>query len=282
MWSVPPFLRNYFLSRGAQTPAHAEYLAKRYLEQALVRFIQLLLLFSFFAIWEYAARAKIIDAFLVSQPTRIAQTIVGLHRNGSLYVHVGITSLETIIGFLGGTVIGTSIAAILWWWPTLAKVLDPYIIVLNSLPKIALGPLFIVWLGTNPTTIVAMALAISLITTILVVYSGFQSVDPLRLKLVQSFGATRWQSFRYVILPASMPSVMSALKVNVGLSWVGVIVGEFLVSRAGLGYLAIYGGQVLNMNLVMTSVLLLGAAAAIMYQLVAFLEQKLMRHHYQN
>ena len=280
MWSVPPFLRNHFLARGAKTPEHADFLAKLAVERSVIRLVQLLLLLSFFLTWEYAARAKIVDAFLVSQPTRVLQTIVSLHKNGTLYLHVGITTLETVIGFVGGTILGTSIAAMLWWWPKVAKVLDPYLIVLNSLPKIALGPLFIVWLGTNPTTIVAMALAISLITTILVVYSGFQNIDPLRLKLVQSFGATRWQSFRYIILPASMPTIMSALKVNVGLSWVGVIVGEFLVSRAGLGYLAIYGGQVLNMTLVMTSVILLAIAAAVMYQLVAFLEKKLMRHHY--
>jgi NitT/TauT family transport system permease protein len=245
----------------------------------MVRVVQLALGLGFFLLWEFLANAKVLDSFLVSQPSRILNTVAMLHRDRSLYLHVGITSLETVIGFVSGTILGTGLAALLWWWPTLAKIADPYLIILNSLPKIALGPLFIVWLGTNPTTIVTMALAISLITTILVVHMGFQNVDPLRLKLVRSFGASRWQCFRHVILPGSMPTIMSALKVNVGLSWVGVIVGEFLVSRAGLGYLAIYGGQVLNMTLVMTSVVLLAVAAALMYQIVAFLEQRLMRNH---
>jgi len=234
----------------------------------LIRLVQVSILVGFFALWELAAAYKVIDAFLVSRPSRVWQTVVSLHADRSLYLHVGVTTLETIIGFIGGTIIGTLLAAVLWWWPNLSRTVDPYLVVLNSLPKIALGPLFIVWLGTNPTTIVAMALAISLITTIIVVYSGFKGVDPLRLKLVNSFGANKWQAFRYIVLPGSLPTIMSALKVNVGLSWVGVIVGEFLVSRAGLGYLAIYGGQVLNMHLVMTSVLLLCIAAAVMYQVV--------------
>lgn len=272
-------LRRYFLARQAQTEEHADYLAKLFLTRVAIRTVQVALLVGFFALWELAAEYKIIDPFLVSRPSRVWQTIVGLHANRTLYLHVGVTSLETVVGFVGGTIIGTIVAAILWWWPNFSRTVEPYLVVLNSLPKIALGPLFIVWLGTSPTTIVAMALAIALITTIIVVHSGFKEVDQLRLKLVNSFGATKWQAFKYIVLPGSLPTIMSALKVNVGLSWVGVIVGEFLVSRAGLGYLAIYGGQVLNMHLVMTSVLLLCVAAAVMYQLVVLVEKKVMVHH---
>ncbi|KAF0197689.1 MAG: nitrate/sulfonate/bicarbonate ABC transporter permease [Bacillota bacterium] len=279
MLLLKKLLRRYYLSKQAQTEEHADYLAKVLLTRATITLIQIALLVGFFTLWEFAAEHKIVDAFLVSRPTRVWQTVLSLHANGSLYLHVGVTSLETVIGFIGGTVIGTLLAAVLWWWPNVSRTLDPYLVVLNSLPKIALGPLFIVWLGTSPTTIVAMALAISLITTILVVHSGFQEVDPLKLKLVNSFGATKWQAFKYIVLPGSLPTILSALKVNVGLSWVGVIVGEFLVSRAGLGYLAIYGGQVLNMHLVMTSVLLLAVAAAVMYQLVVLFEKKIVAHH---
>ena len=272
-------LRRYYLGKQAQTEEHADYLTRTLLTRVTITIIQVALLVGFFALWELAADRKIVDAFLVSRPTRVWQTILSLHANRTLYLHVGVTSLETVIGFMGGTVIGTLLAAVLWWWPNVSRTLDPYLVVLNSLPKIALGPLFIVWLGTSPATIIAMALAISLITTILVVHSGFKEVDPLRLKLINSFGATRWQAFKYIVLPGSLPTIMSALKVNVGLSWVGVIVGEFLVSRAGLGYLAIYGGQVLNMHLVMTSVLLLAVAAAVMYQVVVLFEKKVMVHH---
>ncbi|MBS3938938.1 MAG: ABC transporter permease [Peptococcaceae bacterium] len=238
-----------------------------------IRLAQLGLVVSFFALWEVATLFGWLDSFLVSSPSRIWQTIALLHAVGGLYHHIWITSLVTVVGFVGGTIFGTFFAAILWWWPKLHLTAQPFLIVLNSLPKIALGPLFIVWLGTGYVTIVTIALAISIVTTIIVVHNGFTTIDPLKLKLVHSFGATKWQSFYLIVLPGSYQTIVSAVKVNVGLSWVGVIAGEFLVSRAGLGYLAIYGGQVLNMHLVMTSVLILCVAAALMYQAIVFLER---------
>ncbi|MBS3873014.1 MAG: ABC transporter permease [Firmicutes bacterium] len=251
---------------------HAAFLKRLRFTKLCIRLVQVGLLVGFFALWEVATQLGWLDSFLVSSPSRVWSTILLLHADGSLYRHIAITSLVTMVGFVGGTVIGTFIAALLWWFPTLYLTAQPFLIVINSLPKIALGPLFIVWLGTGYLTIIAIALAISLVTTVIVVHSGFANIDPLKLKLVHSFGATKWQSFRLVILPGSFPTIMSALKVNVGLSWVGVIAGEFLVSRAGLGYLAVYGGQVLNMSLVMTSVLILCVAAALMYQAIVLLE----------
>ncbi|MBS3985118.1 MAG: ABC transporter permease [Selenomonadales bacterium] len=273
-------LRKYYLQSGeAQTPGHAAYLADMFAERVLVRLIQVALLLGFLGLWEAVAHYRLMDVFLISSPSRVWQTVLLLHADGSLYWHLGATTLETIVGFVSGTLIGTVSAALLWWWPSLFAIADPYLIVLNSLPKIVLGPLFIIWFGTGYVTIIVMALAISLITTIIVVHGGFLSVDPQKLKLARSFGATKWQTFALIALPGSLPTIVSALKVNVGLSWVGVIVGEFLVSRAGLGYLAIYGGQVLNMHLVMTSVFLLAVAATVMYQAVAILEQKVRAKH---
>ncbi len=181
-------------------------------------------------------------------------------------------------GFLIGTILGTGIAVLLWWSDFIARVLEPYLVVLNSLPKIALGPIFIIWIGPGPMAIIVMALAISLIVTILEVLNGFLSVDPEKIKLVQTFGANHLQIFTKVVLPANVSSIINALKINVGLSWVGVIVGEFLVSRAGLGYLIVYGGQVFQLDLVMTSVLILAVAAALMYQGVVWLEKKLVKN----
>jgi NitT/TauT family transport system permease protein len=166
----------------------------------------------------------------------------------------------------------------LWWSSFLARVLDPYLVVLNSLPKIALGPIFIIWIGAGPSAIIVMALAISLIVTILEVLSGFLSVNPEKVKLVRTFGANRLQLFTKVVLPSNVPAIINALKINVGLSWVGVIVGEFLVSKAGLGYLIVYGGQVFQLDLVMTSVLILSAAAALMYQFVVWIEKLLIKN----
>ncbi|NLM45874.1 MAG: ABC transporter permease [Firmicutes bacterium] len=261
-------------------PASAAYLA--YLEQRRcsrrrVMAARILLLAGIILLWEAAAVLHWIDPFITSQPTRILRTIVTLYREGGLFLHAGVTIAETVAGFLLGTLAGTLVAVILWWSDFLAEVLEPYLVVLNSLPKIALGPVLIVWLGQGMQSIVAMALFVSLIVTIISVYAGFSQVDENKIKLLISFGATKLQILRLVILPASIPTIVSALKINVGLAWVGVIVGEFLVSRAGLGYLIVYGGQVFRLDLVMASVIILSAAAALMYQAVVLLEKYVLQ-----
>ncbi|MTI96355.1 MAG: ABC transporter permease [Firmicutes bacterium] len=252
---------------------HAAYLKTVKRNKAKIIACQILLLICFLLIWEGAARIGLINPFITSQPSRIVTTLVNLYNEGQLFYHTGVTIFETVVGFTLGTIFGTVIAIILWWSDFLAKVLDPYLVVLNSLPKIALGPILIVWIGSGMSAIIAMALLVSLIVTILGVYTGFAQVDPERIKLVKTFGASKLQILQKVILPASVPTIISALKINVGLSWVGVIVGEFLVSKAGLGYLIVYGGQVFRLNLVMTSVIILSIAAAIMYQAVVLLEK---------
>ncbi|MEK8127062.1 ABC transporter permease [Paenibacillus filicis] len=242
-----------------------------------VRFTQTALLVLFLLLWEGAARLKWIDGLLFSSPSRISVMIYEKTLDGSLLLHTAVTVWETIIGFVLGTLVGTAIAALLWFSPFLSRVLDPYIVVLNSLPKVALGPLFIVALGPGALSIVATTLSITVIITVLVVYNSFREVDPQLLKVVQLFGAARRTVFQKVILPASYPTIVSTLKVNVGLSWVGVIVGEFLVSKQGLGYLIIYGFQVFNFTLVIGSVVVIAIAATLMYQGVAYLESKLVR-----
>ncbi len=239
--------------------------------------VQLVILVVFFAVWELAARFKLIDSFITSQPSRMLKTLTNLYQGGELFKHIGVTLGETVAGFVMGTLLGTFIAILLWWSEFSARVLEPYLVVLNSLPKIALGPIFIIWIGPGPGAIIVMALAISLIVTILEVLNGFIHVDKEKIKLVQTFGAGRFQIFTKVVLPSNIPSIINALKINVGLSWVGVIVGEFLVSRAGLGYLIVYGGQVFQLDLVMTSVIILAVAAALMYQGVVGMEKWLIR-----
>ena len=239
---------------------------------------QILLLAGFFLLWELAARWGFIDSFLVSCPSRIWQTIKNLYTSGELFLHVGVSCLETVAGFILGTLLGAAIAVALWLSPTLYRVLDPYLVVLNSLPKTALGPVFIVWIGAGPSAIIAMTLAISLVVTILEVHNGFLSTDTGKLRLMQTMGASRRQILLKLVLPANFSTLINALKVNVGLSWVGVIMGEFLVSRAGLGYLIVYGSQVFKMDLVMATVLLLALAAAGMYQGILLLEKVLKKH----
>ncbi|HAA38316.1 MAG TPA: sulfonate ABC transporter permease [Firmicutes bacterium] len=265
------------LSTQAVSKEHLAYLQTRKKYRYRVTAAQIILLVGFIALWEAAAGLRWIDPFIMSQPSRIVQTLHSLYAAGDLFTHVSITVAETVAGFTLGTLFGTFIAVALWWSDYLAEVLDPYLVVLNSLPKVALGPVMIVWLGQGMRAIIAMALLVSVIVTILSVYSGFSQVDKNKITLLKTFGANKRQILQKVILPASIPTIISALKINVGLSWVGVIVGEFLVSRAGLGYLIVYGGQVFRLDLVMASVIILCAAAAIMYQAVVIFEKRFVK-----
>ncbi|MFE4709529.1 MULTISPECIES: ABC transporter permease [unclassified Paenibacillus] len=234
------------------------------------------LLLVFFALWEASARLSWIDELLFSYPTKVFRQIWGDMVSGTLWPHLGITVGETVVGFALGTLLGTLLAVMIWWSPFLSAVLDPYMVVFNSMPKVALGPIFIVMFGAGFTAIVMTTLSITVIVTTLVVYNSFCSVDPNLVKVVRSFGGTRVQIFFKVILPSSFPAIVSTLKVNVGMSWVGVIVGEFLVAKSGLGYLIIYGFQVFNFTLVMSSLLIIAAVATAMYQLVVYVEKLLL------
>jgi NitT/TauT family transport system permease protein len=238
-----------------------------------VIFTQFAIFAAFFGLWETAGRNGWIDVLLFSYPSKIVHLLYGKWVDGSLLPHVGATVMETVVGFIFGTLIGAAVAALLWWSPFLSRVFDPYIVVLNSMPKVALGPLFIVGLGATPLSIVAMTLTVTVIITTLVIYSSFKEVDVNYAKVVLLFGGDRKDVFKKVVLPASVPAILSALKVNVGLSWIGTIVGEFLVSKEGLGYLIIYGFQVFNFSLVIGSLFIIAVVAAIMYMIVSRIER---------
>ena len=230
------------------------------------------LLISLLLLGEIAARLGWVDAFLVSQPSRIVATLLNTSQNG-LFHHVGVTLYETLTGFFLGVILGLSISVLCWWSPFVSRVAEPYLVVLNSLPKIALGPIIILIAGAGTKAIIVMALAISLIVTVLEMLSGFHATDEEIIKMAQTFGAVRRQILFKIVLPANLPTLFNSLKINIGLSLVGVIAGEFLVSKAGLGYLIVYGGQVFQMDLVMASVLILAVVAALMYRGVSFCQQ---------
>lgn len=247
-------------------------------ERRTVVIWQFIILVSFFVIWEIASRLYWIDPLIFSSPSRIFNLFVEKFSDGSMFLHVQITLLETVLGFILGTVLGIIFASILWSSVRLANIMDPYLVILNAMPKVALGPIIIVALGPGYVSIITMGAIISVIITTIVVYSAFNEVDPNYTKVLQSFGATRWQCFKEAVFPATLPTMISTLKVNVGLSWVGVIVGEFLVSKQGLGYLIIYGFQVFDFTLVMSSLILIAIIAAVMYKLVEKLESWLIKH----
>ncbi|WP_010273615.1 ABC transporter permease [Paenibacillus senegalensis] len=256
---------------------YRSYKQKQFKSKVWVRFTQLALLLGGLLLWEIAGRKNWIDVLLFSYPSKVWALLYSRLVEGTLLPHIGVTVLETLVGFVLGTLLGTVIAVLIWWSPFLQKVLDPYIVVLNSMPKVALGPLFIVGLGPGVLSIIGMTLAITVIITTLVIYSSFNEVDSNYVKVVRVFGGSRSSVFRKVIFPASFPAIVSTLKVNVGLAWIGVIVGEFLVSKQGLGYLIIYGFQVFNFSLVIGSLFIIAIVATLMYQAVAYLESKLIR-----
>lgn len=251
-----------------------QYLFDKRKKKIQVLAIQIALLVLFFGLWELLAQTGAIDSFITSSPSRMFKTLKVLVGQ-DLFRHVGITLLECICGFIIATVLGTLIAIALWWSQTLRRVLEPYIVVLNSLPKIALGPLIILWMGAGYKAIITMTVLICIIVTIMSALSGFMECDEDKILLMRTMGANKFQILWKLILPSSVPNLISVLKINVGLAWVGVIMGEYLVSSAGLGYLIIYGGQVFRLDLVMTSTLILCILAVLMYLSVALLEKYL-------
>lgn len=259
------------------TAARQAYLRGVRRRGRFVTFMRYAILAGVIALWELAAQLGWIDPFIMSCPSRVAATIARLAADGELLLHVGVTLFETVAGFLIGTAAGTLIAAAMWWSPAACRILDPYLVVLNALPKIALGPVLIVWIGAGIGSIIVMAVLISLVVTIVTVLTGFLDITGEKQLLMRTLGASKLQIFTLVVLPAAVPTMIAALKISVGMSWVGVIVGEYLVSQAGLGYLIVYGGQVFQLDLVMASVVVLCVLAALMYYGVAAVEKRLTR-----
>ena len=264
------------LINNALSAERQRYLRGIQMRKRLIVATQVLILVLVITVWEIASVIGIVDSFIVSSPTRIWRTILNFRHNQLLF-HIGITFLETMIGFVLGAAIGIFIAFVLWWSSFLAKVMDPYLVVINALPKIALGPVIIIWVGAGMQAVIVMALAISLVVTIMEMLSGFINTDPELMKMARTFHASKLQTFVKIVFPYNLHTLFNCLKINIGLSLVGVIAGEFLVSRAGLGYLIIYGGQVFQMDLVMTSVIILAILAALLYGMVVIVERVVIK-----
>lgn len=255
------------------------YIKKLKIRKLLVIITQILILAILLFLWEYLSINEIINSFIYSSPSRVFTTIINLANDDNLFNHIWITVYETFISFSLATLIGTLIAIILWYSKFLYKVLEPYLTVLNSLPKVALGPIIIILCGANMKSIIIMALLISLIITITSVYSGFVNTDKNKIKLLKSFNASKWQMLRYLIIPSNYHVIISSLKINVGMSLVGVIMGEFLVSKEGIGYLINYGSEVFNLNLVFAGIIILLIVSYLMYLMVLYIEKVLIKNN---
>src|SRR5574344_901407 len=247
------------------------FLRKQRLSTVKIILFQILILILFISIWQILANVKLINTFLCSSPKKVIETIIMLWKSNDLFTHVWITLKEILISFSLGTLIGILVAALLWLFPTLSKVLDPYLTILNSLPKVALGPIMIILAGANENSIILMALLISVISTIINVYVGFENTNKNRIKLLNSFHANKFQIFTKVVFPNNINIIITSLKINLGMTFVGVIMGELLVSKAGLGYLINYGSQVFNTNLVITGVFLLCILTSILYFILLYI-----------
>lgn len=254
-----------------------KYLRIKLRRKRFILITQLALFIAIIVLWELLSRYYIIDPLIFSSPTKVAKLFLAKLIDGTLFYHLRYTVFETILGFILGTIGGIIIASLLWSSKRLAEIVDPYLVIFNAMPKVALGPMIIVALGPGMFSIIMMGAIISIIITTLVVYTAFNEVNPNYLAVVRSFGASRFICFKEVVFPATIPTMISTLKVNVGLSWVGVIVGEFLVSNKGLGYLIIYGFQIFDFTLVMTSLVIIAFLAAMMYIIVEKFEQLLIK-----
>ncbi len=252
---------------------HQLYLKREQKNKNIIVWGRILVLVAFLGIWELLTLTKLIDSFIYSSPSRIVKMLIQLFKEGNILKHTFITLYETIVAFSLSMIIGTIIAILLFSSERARNILEPYLIILNSLPKVALGPLIIVWFGAGTKAIVVMGFLICIIITIVSLLNSFMAVSKEKILLLKTLGANRWQILTRLIIPESLPAFISVLKINVGMSWVGTIMGEYLVSKAGLGYLIVYGGYIFKLDLVMTAILILCLLAGLMYFLVSLLEK---------
>lgn len=253
--------------------AQQEFLAREHQHKSRVRVCRGMLLVLLLALWELFAEFGWIDSFIFSSPVRIGKCFVNMARDGSIFIHIGITLFETLVSFLLVVAAGVAVAVALWASRSLSEIFEPYLVMLNSLPKSALAPLLIVWLGNHMRTIIVAAVSVAVFGSILTLHTGFMQTDPDKIKLIRSLGGTQKDVLVKVLLPGSVPLIISNMKVNIGLCLVGVIIGEFLAAQRGLGYLIIYGSQVFKLDLVMMSIVILCILSAVLYQGIAWLEK---------
>lgn len=259
------------------SPNQKKYLYKKKKEKILVIFFQITIIVFLIGIWEFLATNGYINEFIFSKPSNILKTIINLYKNFNLINHIFTTLYEVIIAFVLGIFLGFLIALLLYSFKLLAKIIEPFLTMLNSLPKVALGPIIIIWVGANLKSIIVMALLINLIISIITIYNGFIQTDKNKIKLLESFNASKLDIIKKLVIPNSLVTIISSLKLNISMSLIGVIMGEFLVSKSGIGYLIIYGTQIFNLNIVMSGVIILIIISYILYKIISIIENKLLK-----
>lgn len=254
-----------------------EYIKSRTRHKRCVSLLRVLIFVVFIALWQFCASNGIIDSFIFSSPAKICICFITMLREQSLITHIFVTLFETIVSFILVIVLGTAVAVLLWCNEKLAQVLEPYLVILNSLPKSALAPLLIVWLGANVKTIIVAGISVAIFGTIINLFTSFCEVDPDKIKLIYTLGGKKLNVLFKVILPNSVPAIISTMKVNIGLALVGVIIGEFIGARSGLGYLIIYGSQVFKLDWVLMSISILCVLSVLLYKIINLLEKAYLK-----
>lgn len=256
------------------TPEHKNYIKKKKKEKLKIFIGQITIFILFIFIWQILVNLKIINSFILSSPKNIIKTIINLYEKKMLLNHIYITLIETFISFVISMIISILLASILWYYPKLAKIIDPYLTIINSLPKVALGPIILIWFGTNIKSVIIMAILISSIVLTINIYNGFNNIDNSKIKLIQSMTPNKWKLYKYLIFPSNIGTIISNLKICISMSLIGIIMGEFLVSKKGIGYLILYGSQVFNLDLVMTGIIILCILATSLYYIIYYIEKK--------
>lgn len=256
-----------------------KYIKKLKINNIKIFLIQISIIVIFLSIWELLVNKDIISGFIYSSPSRIIKTIIILINENNLFIHIYTTLIEVIVAFLLGIIIGFVVALLLYQFKFVAKIVDPFLTMLNSLPKVALGPLIIIISGANGKSIIIMALLINLIVSIITIYNGFISTDEYKIKLLKSMGANKLQILTKLVIPQSYETIITSFKLNISLTLIGVIMGEFLVSKQGIGYLIVYGKQVFNLDLVMTGIFILIIISYLLYKIIIVLEKKLLKYN---
>ena len=255
------------------SPAQRKFLQKIRHEKYLITLSRILLFLGFLILWEVSARKGWIDSFIFSSPFEIWTTFFSMIKDQSLLSHIGVTVMETLVSFTFVVILGIGTAVFLWACPKLSLVLEPYLVTLNSLPKSALAPLLIVWLGANVKTIIVAGMSVAIFGSVINLYTGFREADPEKLKLIRTLGGTKKDELTKIVLPSSVPLILSVMKVNIGLCLVGVIIGEFIGARRGLGYLIIYSSQTFRLSTMLMSIIILCVIAMVLYAVLNFIEE---------
>ena len=257
---------------------HNLFLKKNKRKKILIILTRISILIVIIFLWELMSHLELINTFLTSSPSLIVKTIINLIKTNNFFNHISITIFETIISFILSTFIGLFIASILWWNKFISKVFEPYLTIINSMPKVALGPIFIIWIGANIKSIIFMAIMISIFITIINLENAFSNTDENKIKYLKSLKASKWQIYRMLIIPSNIKNIINVLKINISMSLIGISMGELLVSKEGIGYLIMYGSQVFNLNLVMTGIVLLCFISFVMYYIISYIEKRITKY----